>query len=233
MRHPDLHSFADSETLAHALAAAVAEHLEAAIGARGEASLVVSGGNTPRRLFTALRQAQIDWSAVLITLADERWVDVDQADSNERLVREVLLQERAAGARFIGLKTAADTPQNGVAECRSRLERMPRPFDVVLLGLGNDGHTASWFPGAPGLNAALEDADGQLCVAVHPVDQPQARISLTAPALCTARWLALHIEGGDKRQTLDRLLAADAVEQMPARALWSMRTHPPAVYWCP
>ena len=105
--------YADIETLSRELATLIAGSLTAAISARGLASLVVSGGRSPVRLFEILRTQPLDWSHVCVALADERWVSPEDAASNEHLVREVLLKDHAASARFLGLKNGAPTPDLG------------------------------------------------------------------------------------------------------------------------
>ena len=107
--HPPARRFADMETLSQELAAQIAASLGSAISARGLASLVVSGGRSPVRLFEILRAQPIEWARVCVALADERWVNPEDAASNEHLVRDVLLKEQAAAARFHGLKNGAPT----------------------------------------------------------------------------------------------------------------------------
>src|ERR1700722_11778720 len=126
-RYPDL------DALSRELALRIAAALRAAIAARGLASLVVSGGKSPIKLFEALRTQALDWSRVCIALADERWVDPSDADSNEKLVRDVLLQGSAAAARFLGLKNGAPTPDMGAVSAWETFARVPRPFDTVVL----------------------------------------------------------------------------------------------------
>jgi 6-phosphogluconolactonase/glucosamine-6-phosphate isomerase/deaminase len=157
--------FADMETLSATLANQIAASLAAAVGARGVASLVVSGGRTPVRLFEILRTLPLEWARVCIALADERWVDPQDAASNEHLVRDVLLKDRAAAARFHGLKNAAPTPDLGAVSAWETFARVPRPFDAVLLGMGDDGHTASLFPRSPNLPSALNQAAVAGCAA--------------------------------------------------------------------
>ncbi len=137
--------------LAEALAESVAEDLRAAALERGQATLVLSGGTTPELFLDALSRQLVPWSQVTITLTDERWVAVDDAASNENLIRTRLLVGDAAEARLVPLKTAAATPEEGAAEAESRLAALPRPFDVVVLGMGEDGHIASLFPNHPAL----------------------------------------------------------------------------------
>lgn len=195
----DLQRFPDARSAAAALAASVAGSLRAGIAARGAASLVVSGGRSPVAFFAALRVQPLPWTAVHVTLADERWVAPQAADSNERLLREHLLCDAAAGARFVGLWNPAATPAAGRVASRAALAPLPRPFDAVVLGMGADGHTASLFPGMPGLAAALDpDGEPDLVAAQAPAP-PTARISLNLAALLDSHRLFLPIQGAAKR----------------------------------
>ena len=196
----DLHRYDDAQQLAAGLAGAVARDLAAAVQQRGSASLVVSGGSTPVPLFRLLRHLPLPWEHITITLADERWVDPQDAASNERLLRQELLQDKAASAHFIPLKNAAPTPAAGAGSAWSALQAVPRPFDVVLLGMGDDGHTASLFPGSPGIDAALAVDAAPGCVAMTAPVPPTARLSLNAAALLQTRQLYLHFTGAAKWQ---------------------------------
>ena len=188
---PPANKFADSEALSRALSSQLAENLRAAIAARGLASLVVSGGKSPTRLFELLRVAEVDWSRVCIALADERWVEPSDPGSNEKLVRDVLLKEAAAAARFIGLKNGAPTPDLGAVSAWETFARVPRPFDAVVLGMGDDGHTASLFPHSPNLASALNPAAVAGCVGMWSPVAPQARLSLNLSALLDSRRIVL------------------------------------------
>ena len=230
---PAFKEFKDSPTLVAALAGQVAELLRDGIRARGQASLVVSGGSTPVPFFAALSELALDWTQVTITLADERWVDPSEAGSNEHLVRQHLLQNRAAMARFVGLKTGAVTAVQGEKECADRLALLPRPFDALILGMGNDGHTASLFPQAARLGEALALESGKLCLAITPPAAPHERMTLTLPALLQSRQIILHIVGVDKRAVYERAMADGPVAQMPIRAVLGQTASPVMVFWCP
>ncbi|MFH1020955.1 MAG: 6-phosphogluconolactonase [Pseudomonadota bacterium] len=230
---PEFKEFKDSSTLVAALAGQVADLLRAAIRERGQASLVVSGGSTPVPFFAALSVLALDWKQVTITLADERWVEPTDADSNEHLVRQHLLQNRAAAARFVGLKTGAATAVQGERECEDRLALLPRPFDVLILGMGNDGHTASFFPQARRLGEALALDSGKLCLAITPPVAPHERMTLTLPALLHSRKIILHLAGPDKRAVYERALANGPVAEMPIRAVLGQATSPVTVFWAP
>jgi 6-phosphogluconolactonase len=230
---PPAQRYADLEALSHELAAQIAKSLTAAIGARGLASLVVSGGRSPRRLFEILRTQPVDWSRVCIALADERWVDVKDAESNERLVRDVLLKDRAASARFLGLKNGAPTPDLGAVSAWETFARVPRPFDAVILGMGDDGHTASLFPGSPNLPSALNQAAVAGCVGMWSPVAPQARLSLNLTALLDSRRVVLMISGESKWRTYTAACTAGPVQDMPVRAVLRQSRTPVDVLWSP
>jgi 6-phosphogluconolactonase len=230
---PAFKEFKDPPTLVAALAGEVADLLRDGIRERGQASLVVSGGSTPVPFFAALSAQALDWQQVAVTLADERWVDPTEADSNEHLVRQHLLQNQAAAARFVGFKNGAPTAVQGEKECGDRLALLPRPFDVLILGMGNDGHTASLFPQAARLGEALDMDSGKLCLAITPQAAPHERMTLTLPVLLQSRRIILHIVGADKRAVYERALAHGPVAEMPIRAVLGQTIAPVTVFWAP
>lgn len=222
-------SFETPADLEAKLADKIAIELQDAIDKRGKASLVVSGGSTPLKLFNLLSTKGIDWSDVYITLADERWVEPDEKDSNERLVREHLLQNRAANAKFRGLKNMYATPELGAAMAGDSLANFPRPFDVVVLGMGTDGHTCSWFPCSEELQHALSTTD--VCAAVNPTTAPHARITLSRDAILNSRQIYLHLVGESKLTVYRQALENDDVTQMPIRAVLAQRKTPVDVFY--
>ncbi|MFN3988378.1 MAG: 6-phosphogluconolactonase [Rhodocyclaceae bacterium] len=228
----ELHRHTDADSLDAALAEYVLDGLRDGLAARGRASLVVSGGRTPAGLFARLCASPLAWDQVTITLADERLVPPEHADSNARMVRTQLLRDAAATARFVPLHDAA--PGQSAAHAAERLAPtlagLARPFDVVLLGMGEDGHTASLFPAAdttPPL-AALPPGD---CVAVHPTRAPHPRLSLTPQALLDTRRLALHITGAGKWTVLCEALKPGPAEDLPVRHVLHQARVPCRVYW--
>src|ERR1700733_12839207 len=198
---PPATKFADSDAMARNLSDQLAANLRTAIAARGLASLVVSGGQSPIRLFELLRTESLDWSRVCIALADERWVEPSDPESNEKLVRDYLLKESAASARFIGLKNAAPTPDLGAVSAWETFARIPRPFDAVVLGMGDDGHTASLFPRSPNLLSALNPAAVAGCVGMWSPVAPHPRLSLNLSALLDSRRLLILLQGEPKMRT--------------------------------
>jgi len=219
----------DRLLLASRLARQVADWLRTALQEQERASLAVSGGKTPLNFFSALSQLDVPWSRVDITLADERWVNSDDEASNERLVRHHLLRHKAQEARFVGLKVDTATPEEGLDLCEQQLETIRWPLDVLVLGMGADGHTASLFPGTAGLEEALTTQ--RRCQAIYPIDAPHPRMTLTRTALAGARHKILHIEGDEKLAVLEEALEhSQRIELMPIRAFLQDKI---AVFWAP
>jgi len=227
VRYPDL------DILSQQLAAGIAADLAAAIEARGMASLVVSGGRSPVKLFERLRTLAIDWGRVCVALADERWVDPSDPASNERLVRDVLLRDAAAAARFTGLKNGCATADLGADMAWSTFNGVPRPFDALVLGMGDDGHTASLFPDSPNLERALDEAAAAGCVGMRSPIAPEARLSLNLAALLDSRRIVILITGESKWRTYIAALQPGAAERMPVRAVLRQQHAPVEVIWSP
>jgi 6-phosphogluconolactonase len=223
--------FDSRDALTGTLAAEIVTKLIAAIDARGEAALAVSGGRTPVDLFNALSRAELDWSKVTITLVDERWVDPDHDDSNEKLVRTHLLQNNAASARFIAHKTAADSPFEAESELNKALASLPDRITVTLLGMGEDGHTASFFPGADTLDKALDVGQHSDCCAVVPKTAPHPRMTLTLPRILRSDWIVLHLTGNGKKPVLKAALNDGPVTELPVRSVLKQDQTPVSVYW--
>ena len=212
---PTEHHFTDSALAAADLAARIATVLEQAIATRGVATLALSGGRSPRPVLESLSASLSDWSKVIVTLVDERWVDPTDADSNEKLVRDTLLQGPAAAARFVPMKNAAADAYLGQPAAEADFAALPWPLDIILLGMGDDGHTASLFPEAKELDEGLSST--ALTIAVTPPAAPHQRLSLTAHAILSSRHIFLQISGAAKKAIYDRALAGGPVEELPIR----------------
>jgi 6-phosphogluconolactonase len=224
--------FPDREALANGLADAIAADLAKGIATRGIASLAVSGGSTPAAFFTALSSRDLAWQKVLVTLCDERWVSEDSDRSNARLVRSTLLTGKAENARLVPLWSGGEEPDKaGISATNTALAAVPLPFDAVILGMGSDGHTASFFPGGDTLEAALT-APGP-ALAIRAPGAGESRVTLTLPVLLNTGALYLHIEGIAKAETLARAQADGPVAEMPVRAVLSQTEKPVTIYWCP
>ncbi|WP_313027649.1 6-phosphogluconolactonase [Pseudomonas lopnurensis] len=223
------HSSADAQRQAQLLADGVARALAYAVQTHGEASLVVSGGRSPVAFFEALSQRELEWSRVQVSLADERWVPPTDPDSNEGLVRCHLLRNAAAEARLIGLYQPADSLEQAARLADQALMEFKQPIDVLVLGMGDDGHTASLFPGNANLAHALRHDCPERCLPMQAPAAPQCRLTMTYPLLACARMQCLAIQGTGKLATLREALNVDAL-QMPIRAF----LHSPLeIYWCP
>lgn len=204
--------------------------LRAGVARRGAGSVVLSGGRSPVAFFQALGAVALDWARVWVTLADERWVDTHAPDSNEALVHAHLLTGPARVARCVGLKNPAPTPARGRAAAEQALAAVPRPFDAVVLGMGPDGHTASLFPGMPGLAAALEpDGTALLIPATAPV-APRARLSFTLAGLLQARHIHLPVQGSAKQAVFEQARASADPLSFPIAAVLHQTRVPVTVY---
>jgi 6-phosphogluconolactonase len=232
LRHHE-HRFPDMHALVRALSGEIQVDLMEALSAREAASIVVSGGSTPGVLFDELCKENIEWNRVWITLADERWVDVAQETSNEKFVRARLLKEKAVAARFVGLKNPAPTPEAGAEWAWRALTRMPRPYDVVLLGMGTDGHIASLFPGSLGLARALDSSVAPACLAMNALAAPHARISQNLAALLDSRRIVLLISGEEKWAVYQRAKTPGSASELPVRSILHQQVTPIDIYWAP
>jgi 6-phosphogluconolactonase len=212
-------AFPDSQGLAEAFAQWTARLLQEAVDLRGEAAIAVSGGNTPRLYFAALSRQEIDWSRVTVTLADERRVPDDNPRSNAKMARELLLQNRAAEARFAPLADSRLSPEQELAAARARIANLPLPLDLVVLGMGEDGHTASWFPNGDHLTAVMNPGGRSLVMPMRAPAAPEPRLTLTARVILRARAIALHIEGESKEAVLAKALGEGPVADMPIRGV--------------
>jgi 6-phosphogluconolactonase len=211
--------FESRGSLSSALATDVANALQHHVRAKGSACLAVSGGSTPKLFFETLSRFDIPWSRITVTLVDERQVPETNQRSNAKLLRENLLQNSAAGAAFVPLFENPDAENVGI-------------LDVVVLGMGSDGHTASFFPGDDNLSEALSPKSGKRVVEMSALAAGEPRLTFTLPALLDASLLCLHIEGQEKRDVLNRALAEGPVEAMPVRAVLRSKK-PLTLYWCP
>ena len=211
----DWHAFPDRESLDQALAAYVVSRLQQGITERGTAHLVVSGGSTPINLFSILADADVEWGRVVVLLADERWVQVDHEDSNERLVRHTLLTGKAKSAQFLSLLPSPDDEITNISRLTSLLRSLPR-FDVVLLGMGEDAHTASLFPCSTALREGLTTEQGALIT--RPRSAPHQRVSMSKRRLQATEHGVIHIVGERKKTVLEMARKSEDETRYPISA---------------
>ena len=215
--------------LAESLALAVARQLGEAIEAQGTATLVVSGGRSPVAFFQHLAKQKLDWANVVVSLADERWVPVEHADSNAGLLKRYLLQGPAAKAQFLSLYNASASLAQAAEQADRLLAELPK-IDVLVLGMGDDGHTASLFPGSPNLAEALQVDGTRRCWPMLAPTVPHQRLTMSRALLASAQVTLLSISGQSKLATLSDALAGDDVAAMPIRAFLQPTLE---IYWCP
>jgi 6-phosphogluconolactonase len=222
-----MHVFDNGAALADGLAGAVAAALSAAIAERGEGTIAVSGGSTPKAFFI------IDWPKVTVTLVDERFVEPDSDRSNEKLVRDNLLINAAAAAKLQPLYYPAATAEEAAAAATKQTAALGCPFDVVILGMGGDGHTASFFPGGSRLAEALDPATPRGVMTMEADGAGEPRLTFTFSSLQDARLLVLHIEGAAKKDVLAKAEAPGDEAEMPIRAIVRRAASPLQIYWAP
>lgn len=227
-------SFPSREDASMAVAERAAGALTSAIDARGSASIALSGGNTPVRAMSILSETKLDWTQVTIGLVDERFVPNDEDGSNEGLVRRTLMHGEAEHATFLPMWRGGESPKS--AASLANTSYLPHsPFDFILLGMGGDGHTASWFPETADLETALSSQEIVIAVDSENVEGArgfQHRITLTQNAISEARDAVLLLFGDDRRETFETSLDLDPSSR-PVRAAVDALGPKLTVFWAP
>lgn len=230
-----LEAFPDPETMAATVADRLAGRLREALERDGQALIALSGGRTPEPVYRRLGAAKLDWSGVTVTLADERFVPPDDPASNAGLLTRSLFSGAAAKAQFVPLWTEGGGPGEAAGRADEALKTMTRPHDVMVLGMGDDGHTASLFPGCPELSTGLDAGCERRCIAIAPHDPApsQARLTMTLAELLRSRLILILIQGAGKRQVLEAALSAGDITDMPIRAILRQTRVPVQIAWAP
>jgi len=223
--------FINREALDKQLATTVADILLKAISLRGKASIAVSGGSTPKGFFKALSQIELPWKNVTITLADERWVDINDDASNTKLVHENLLQNNAKQANFFHLKQGEALNDETLADLNLAAKALLLPLDVLILGMGEDGHTASLFPCSEQITTALSSKNTDAVMKIVPKTAPHQRITFTFAHLIQSHNIFLHVVGEGKKRVLAQANASKEISEMPIRAFLQNPDVNTQVYW--
>ena len=226
-----INNFVTRTQLDQALADKVSQLLQAAIAVKGKASLAVSGGSTPKGFFTLLANKDIDWKKVTITLVDERWVDINSDASNTRLVHENLLQNKAAVANFFHLKQGDTLSNEILSDLNIAVDNLLLPLDVVILGMGEEGHTASLFPCSEQIHTGLALSNQSSLIKVEPTTAPHQRITFSFAALRQSAHVFLHLCGDSKKTVLTKALSDSDIFEMPIRAFLQDQAIDTQVYW--
>ena len=225
------HFFETREAASVAAAKRITDALRRQLDANKAASLVVSGGTSPIRCFAELSTQDIDWQRVSVLPSDDRWVPADHEDSNEKLIREKLLVEKAGTADFLPFYTQTNSIEDRCQELNSDIRFVPFPFACSLLGMGADGHFASLFPDAKNLAEGLDLESSTLCLPVETQASPYSRVSLTLAALSRSHEIVLLFFGDEKRIVFEE--AKDGNDLFPVRRLLMQKRAPVHTYWAP
>ncbi|MFT5690770.1 MAG: 6-phosphogluconolactonase [Oceanicoccus sp.] len=232
------HFFPDRKSLFSSMAEECKSILTNGILENGSATMLVSGGSTPLPLYQKLSGSDLSWSNIKVALVDERWVDDDHPGSNASFIKTSLLQDRAKEAAFVNMKTDDDTAEQGLIQCEEFYKELQTPFDLTILGMGADGHTASLFPYSKGLELALDKKNESICTAIQAnqsdvTGELTERMSLTISGLMKSRQLHLLITGEEKLAVYRQALSHSQEELMPISAILHQYEIPVIVYWAP
>lgn len=197
----------------------------------GSASLLVSGGSTPGGLFQVLSNSELDWSKVNVSLVDERIVADDHQDQNGLMVKSILLKNKSRSANFIPLVYNCKDYQNNLEQAKEAVQILKRPFSAVVLGLGNDGHTASLFPDAPELELGMDLANDQNLILTTPSSAPYKRITFTRKALLNSNNLFLHCYGKMKKNLLESAIEREDYREFPISGFLSQKEVHLKTFW--
>lgn len=203
--------------------------LTKAIEEKGHATLGLSGGSTPKNLFHLLSQRELEWNKISIFPIDERFLDDENKAQNGHLIRSTLLKNKAQKAKFIPLIYNNIDYYVNLEIAEKELSNIQKPYDIILLGMGLDGHTASLFPEINNLKEGLNDQNEKLLINTQPKHAPYKRISMTAAAINTSQHLFLHIYGSEKKLLFDKALGLNDPYQFPITAFANHSNF--KIYW--
>ncbi len=231
-----LHNFKNKQLLFKSIAENCANKLSQQIKHLGEASFIIPGGTTPSPAFKLLSNTDLPWDKITIAQSDERWVDANHSQSNEKLTRTSLLINQAKKANYISMKNDQATPFEGEQKTNQHYQNLSSPFTITMLGMGLDGHVASLFPGAKNIIEALSLTNENLCIAINAQGCPVAgdypdRISLTLSAILNSTTIILLITGKEKMAVIQTALEKKPTRNLPVSYILHQTETPVEIFW--
>ena len=231
--NPEILPFSSAETMAAHLADIVEAKILSILQNKKNCNLALSGGSTPYPLYTDLATRAIDWSRIQASLVDERWVPNDHSRSNEAFVRGAF--SKASLFELKSVYSEDSTIDETIVAQNKNYHKDSRSPDIVILGMGTDGHTASWFPHAEGLNHAMVSDELYCSVTAKKsaiTGDEVERVTMTLFAIASASMIVLMIAGDEKKKTYHDAVSMESIEDMPIRAILNARPDM-LVCWAP
>ncbi|BBN81184.1 6-phosphogluconolactonase [Pseudoalteromonas sp. A25] len=228
--------FFDSKSeMTEKLSTLLETNLVAGINEKGSAVLMVSGGSSPAPAYKHLSSLPLQWDKISVAMVDERWVDANHEKSNEAFIKETLLQNHASNAHFVTMKNSSQTAIEGQAECEAAYKKLGQA-DVTILGMGPDGHTASLFPHADGLEQGLKTSDTVCAINAKRSEVTGTiteRMTLTLSGIANSKQVILLISGEEKRAVYEQAKQSGSEFDIPLRAIINHPDINLTVFWCP
>lgn len=226
------------QNLFESLADHCQQTLEQACVEQGRASFMVSGGSTPAPLYKTLARRSMSWPKIDVALVDERWVETDNKSSNQAFIEKTLLTHNAAKVKFTGLKSKENCIEQGLKNATEQYDSLTSPWDLTILGMGTDGHTASIFPESEGTHDALNEQSQQMLSAITAKPSKVTgdnlkRITLSKYGLLKSKQIVLLITGEEKLSVYRKALKEADYSKMPVSAVLQQNTVPVQVFWAP
>ncbi|MCC3860363.1 6-phosphogluconolactonase [Pseudemcibacter aquimaris] len=230
MKNISVKKYENRESLINDLNDEIIQSLNNGVSENNKASMLLSGGTTPGPLYEKLSKETLDWDKVWFAPTDERWVAPDHDDSNEKLIRNMLLQNNASSANYVGLKSSPDNPRDGQPKTENKLATFPAPIDVVLIGMGTDGHMASLFPGVHDTIVAMDEGNANRCAPIVRGNGEVDRISMTLNCILNSKQVILFFYGDEKLKVFEKA-SLGKTDELPVSYLLNQDKVPVTLYW--
>ncbi len=227
------HEFADREQFNEALTQRLADSLQSASLSQAHVLLGLSGGTTPMPAYRALSQKELAWNRIRLLLVDERWVANTHADSNERNIREAFAGNAVAEKNIVGLWSDKADLESAAIAADQKLAAINEVMDIVVLGMGEDGHFASFFPTGKEFNNAISTTGSRFVLPISPMPDhaPHPRLTMSLAYIQRAKRIILAITGEKKRLVLKQAIAEGDARRLPIAALFKTNSPAVEIYW--